>query len=424
MLRLKSRSAFTLIELLVVIAIIGLLATLSVIALSNARAKSRDSKRLADIKQMQTSLEMYYTETSHYPTVSEFNSGAISFYSSSTGTTTYMNIIPAAPTPNDGPCSANGNGYIYSPNADGSSYTLSFCIGGQSNSLAAGPKCATPGGIGNIDCSGSGGNGGNGGSGSCTPNCSGKACGDDGCGGSCGSCTGDNTCGGGSVANQCGFTCGTSVVTVTSVAGHACNISAPDYDTCTYNTVLTGTGTSTQCWLKQTMNIGSMVTGVTAQTDNTALEKYCYGNSYNYCQSYGALYQWTEAMQYGALNPGAQGVCPVGWHIPTDAEQHVLENYYTDISGTCDPNRGSGDCAPASATLQGSSLFTNIIRIGGFLTSAGSFTNDFIGGYTWSSTGDGPANAWSRVYSSVLGGAVYRFTYARTGGFSVRCLQN
>ena len=48
---MKTKKAFTLIELLVVIAIIGLLATLSVLALSNARIKSRDAKRLADVKQ-------------------------------------------------------------------------------------------------------------------------------------------------------------------------------------------------------------------------------------------------------------------------------------------------------------------------------------------------------------------------------------
>jgi hypothetical protein len=57
----------------------------------------------------------------------------------------------------------------------------------------------------------------------CTPNCAGKTCGDDGCGGSCGSCTFPQTCGGGGIANACGCTvsytpalntfCGTKSVT-------------------------------------------------------------------------------------------------------------------------------------------------------------------------------------------------------------------
>jgi prepilin-type N-terminal cleavage/methylation domain-containing protein len=151
---LRPSKAFTLIELLVVIAVIGLLATLSVIALSNARAKSRDSKRLADVKQLQTSLDMYYNEAGHYPSASEFNSGSISFYSTNIGTTTYMKIVPTAPMPNDGPCSNSGNTYYYAPTSDGSSYTLSFCIGGPSNNLAAGLKCATPGGIVDNSCAG------------------------------------------------------------------------------------------------------------------------------------------------------------------------------------------------------------------------------------------------------------------------------
>ena len=58
----QKKSAFTLIELLVVIAIIGILSTLAVVALQNARSKARDSKRVADVKQIQTALELYFND--------------------------------------------------------------------------------------------------------------------------------------------------------------------------------------------------------------------------------------------------------------------------------------------------------------------------------------------------------------------------
>src|SRR3989344_4520400 len=61
------RKGFTLIELLVVIGIIALLSTLAVVALNNARLKARDAKRVADIKQTQTALELYYQENTSYP---------------------------------------------------------------------------------------------------------------------------------------------------------------------------------------------------------------------------------------------------------------------------------------------------------------------------------------------------------------------
>jgi prepilin-type N-terminal cleavage/methylation domain-containing protein len=63
----KQKKAFTLIELLVVIAIIGLLATISIVALSNARSRARDARRLSDIKQLQTAIEMYYQYNGYYP---------------------------------------------------------------------------------------------------------------------------------------------------------------------------------------------------------------------------------------------------------------------------------------------------------------------------------------------------------------------
>lgn len=66
---LVSREGFTLIELLVVVSIIGLLASVVMVALNSARAKSRDAKRIADISQMQKALEMYYDEKGYYPQV-------------------------------------------------------------------------------------------------------------------------------------------------------------------------------------------------------------------------------------------------------------------------------------------------------------------------------------------------------------------
>ncbi len=62
-----ARKGFTLIELLVVVAIIGLLSTLAVVALNSAREKSRDAKRISDIKQVQTALELYYSDSQSYP---------------------------------------------------------------------------------------------------------------------------------------------------------------------------------------------------------------------------------------------------------------------------------------------------------------------------------------------------------------------
>ncbi len=61
--------AFTLIELLIVIAIIGLLSTIAVAAINGARGKSRDTKRVTDLKQIQKALELSYEPGSGYPVV-------------------------------------------------------------------------------------------------------------------------------------------------------------------------------------------------------------------------------------------------------------------------------------------------------------------------------------------------------------------
>ena len=67
MLRRARTQGFTLIELLVVIAIIGLLSSITIASMSNARAKARDSTRLRDVKSIQAALELYYADNGHYP---------------------------------------------------------------------------------------------------------------------------------------------------------------------------------------------------------------------------------------------------------------------------------------------------------------------------------------------------------------------
>ena len=82
-----------------------------------------------------------------------------------------------------------------------------------------------------------------------------------------------------------------------------------------YNTVQIGT----QCWMAENMNIGTRINGSGDQTNNGTIEKYCYDDNEANCDTNGGLYQWNEMMQYTTME-GAQGICPAGWHIATDAE--------------------------------------------------------------------------------------------------------
>lgn len=63
----RQRAGFTLVELLVTISIIGVLASITVVSVGNVRQIARDSKRLADIRQVQTALEFYFNQTNGYP---------------------------------------------------------------------------------------------------------------------------------------------------------------------------------------------------------------------------------------------------------------------------------------------------------------------------------------------------------------------
>jgi uncharacterized protein (TIGR02145 family) len=80
-----------------------------------------------------------------------------------------------------------------------------------------------------------------------------------------------------------------------------------------------------RCWLKENLDVGIMVNGEDNQNNNGIIEKYCYDDNPSNCNTYGALYQWNEAMQYSTL-PGAQGICPAGWHVGSYADFASLNN--------------------------------------------------------------------------------------------------
>lgn len=107
-----------------------------------------------------------------------------------------------------------------------------------------------------------------------------------------------------------------------------------------------------QCWFKENLNVGLMVPGGLVMEDNGLIEKYCYGDVLELCETYGGFYQWDELMNYSNEEEG-QGICPSGWHIPNDIEWKVL-------SGVVDSQYGVGDLVWDSLGISGYDVALNL----------------------------------------------------------------
>lgn len=175
-----------------------------------------------------------------------------------------------------------------------------------------------------------------------------------------------------------------------------------------------------QCWMKKNLNYGSITDSLTNQTDNALPEKYCYRNNESFCDTFGALYQWKEAMQYTETE-GTRGICPSGWHIPTDNEWYALENYI-DPSVTNPDSWGlRGTNIGLLLRAGGSSGFEALL--GGFRDYAGSFSNLGTYGFFWVSKSINANNAVIRGVSNTTN-KIYRDWYPKDKGYSVRCIKD
>jgi uncharacterized protein (TIGR02145 family) len=189
-----------------------------------------------------------------------------------------------------------------------------------------------------------------------------------------------------------------------------------------------------QCWMAENLNIGSRIDGNTAQSDNETIEKYCYGNLETNCDIYGGLYQWNEMMQYSE-DEDNRGICPVGWHLPTDAEWCELESGI-DPSINCGTSgfRGinGGGKLKATGTAYWKSPNSGATNASGFTGLPGGFLVDpsfnifhnlTMQGYWWSSTQSAPDKAWNRRLFYILP-SVGRSEYGKNSAFSVRCVKD
>ncbi len=208
----------------------------------------------------------------------------------------------------------------------------------------------------------------------------------------------------------------TSFTTETSAGNSPCGgVPLITYGGQVYNTIMIGN----QCWLKENLNIGTMIASDIAQTNNGTIEKYCLYNDVARCNVYGGLYQWNEIMQY-ITTEGVQGICPTGWHIPTDTEWTTLES---NVVGGGDikeeglehwfaPNTGATDGSGFTA-LPGGCIGLNW----------GSVANYRDEGRFWSSSQIDALDALLRRVKYDIT-AIQRYDWRKAYGFSVRCIKS
>jgi uncharacterized protein (TIGR02145 family) len=166
-------------------------------------------------------------------------------------------------------------------------------------------------------------------------------------------------------------------------------------------------------------------------------------------KTYGVLYNWVAVMAgagSSSANPSkVQGVCPAGWHLPSDAEWTQLENYLAgngfNFDGTTGGGRNKIAKSMADTTKWNSHSGTGVIgnnlslnnksyfsalpggSRGGLMYASGTFGGVGLYSNWWSSTERYSSSAWYRMLE-YNGAGVYSNDYGKAAGFSVRCVKD
>ena len=169
-----------------------------------------------------------------------------------------------------------------------------------------------------------------------------------------------------------------------------------------------------QTWMKENLR-------VTHAPDSSSITSYVYNNNTNYEKNHGRLYTWDSAMN-GSTKESAQGICPCGWHIPSDEEFKELEMYLGMTQQEADlVNIWRGATIGTQLKLGGTSGFD--AQLSGRRSSSGSFSLMGRVEYYWSSTELGNY-AWRRCLDKNAHNIGRWNTFPKSYGFSIRCVKD